>query len=181
MVLLGRLPHRSAFERYTLEDHRAAAAALRRVGARELADRSFATLSGGEKQHVLIARTLAQQADHLLLDEPTNHLDIRYQHDILELVRALDVTTIVVLHDLNLAARYCDSLLLLDRGDVVLSGLTDDVLNVATLESVYGVAVERLERNGCVQLIFGPASSRDRPGNGVRPSSCGDGGDEHPR
>ncbi len=57
---------------------------------------------------MLIARTLAQQADHLLLDEPTNHLDIRYQHEILQLVRSLDVTTVVVLHDLNLAARYCD-------------------------------------------------------------------------
>jgi iron complex transport system ATP-binding protein len=92
------------------------------VGARDLADRSFGTLSGGEKQRVLIARTLAQEADHLLLDEPTNHLDIRYQHDVLGLVRTLDVTTVVVLHDLNLAARYCDHLVLLDRGTVAAAG-----------------------------------------------------------
>ncbi len=161
MVLLGRSPHRSSLERYTRDDHRAAAAALRRVGARELADRAFATLSGGEKQRVLIARTLTQEADHLLLDEPTNHLDIRYQHEILELVRALDVTTIVVLHDLNLAARYCDTLILLDRGNVVRSGPTNDVLTADTLEAVYGVAVDCLERNGCVQLIFSPLSQRN--------------------
>jgi len=92
------------------------------VGARDLADRSFGTLSGGEKQRVLIARTLAQEADHLLLDEPTNHLDIRYLHDVLGLVRTLDVTTVVVLHDLNLAARYCDHLVLLDRGTVAAAG-----------------------------------------------------------
>jgi len=92
------------------------------VGARDLADRSFGTLSGGEKQRVLIARTLIQEADHLLLDEPTNHLDIRYQHDVLGLVRTLDVTTVVVLHDLNLAARYCDHLVLLDRGTVAAAG-----------------------------------------------------------
>ncbi|MGH3940271.1 MAG: ABC transporter ATP-binding protein [Pseudonocardiaceae bacterium] len=70
MVLLGRSPHRSSLQGYALEDHQIAAAALRRVGARHLADRVFATLSGGEKQRVLVARTLAQQADHLLLDEP---------------------------------------------------------------------------------------------------------------
>ena len=92
------------------------------MGARDLADRSFGTLSGGEKQRVLIARTLIQEADHLLLDEPTNHLDIRYQHDVLGLVRTLDVTTVVVLHDLNLAARYCDHLVLLDRGTVAAAG-----------------------------------------------------------
>ncbi|MGH3620680.1 MAG: ABC transporter ATP-binding protein [Sciscionella sp.] len=108
MVLLGRSPHRNTLASYTTDDHRLAAAALRRVGARELADRAFAELSGGEKQRVLIARTLAQQSQYLLLDEPTNHLDIRYQHQILQLVRTLGVTAIVVLHDLNRAARYCD-------------------------------------------------------------------------
>ncbi len=168
MVLLGRSPLRSALQGYTTADHQAAAAALRRVGARELADRVFGTLSGGEKQRVLIARTLAQEADHLLLDEPTNHLDIRYQHEILTLVRTLDVTTVVVLHDLNLAARYCDHLVLLDRGRVACGGPTDAVLVPEVLEPVYGIAVRRLVQPDCVQLIFQPLDSRtdmieDRP------------------
>ncbi|WP_347039672.1 ABC transporter ATP-binding protein [Glutamicibacter halophytocola] len=89
MVLLGRAPQRRALAAFTREDHQAVAAALSRVGARELANRRYATLSGGEKQRVLVARTLAQQADHLLLDEPTNHLDIRYQHELLRLVGQL--------------------------------------------------------------------------------------------
>ncbi|MGB6162324.1 MAG: ABC transporter ATP-binding protein [Pseudonocardiaceae bacterium] len=154
MVLLGRSPHRSAFENYHSEDHRIAAAALTRVGARHLADRNYGQLSGGEKQRVLIARTLAQQTDHLLLDEPTNHLDIRYQHEVLNLVRSIGVTTVVVLHDLNLAARYCDQLVLLDRGEVVRAGRPEDVLTPEILEPVYGVTVRRLSEPSCVQLIF---------------------------
>lgn len=159
MVLLGRAPLRSAFQSYTRDDHRQAASALRRVNARDLAERSFNTLSGGEKQRVLIARALAQEADHLLLDEPTNHLDIRYQHEILALVRTLAITTVVVLHDLNLAARYCDRLVLLDSGRVVSSGTPDAVLRPEVLESVYGVAVRRFEEPDCVQLVFRPRHS----------------------
>ncbi|GAA3587288.1 ABC transporter ATP-binding protein [Amycolatopsis ultiminotia] len=159
MVLLGRAPRRSMFQSYTKEDHRQAASALRRVGARDLAERSFSTLSGGEKQRVLIARALAQEANHLLLDEPTNHLDIRYQHEILTLVRSLSITTVVVLHDLNLAARYCDRLVLLDRGRVVSAGTPDEVLRPEVIEPVYRVSVQRLEEPDCIQLIFRPPSS----------------------
>ncbi|PZS40154.1 MAG: histidinol phosphatase [Pseudonocardiales bacterium] len=172
MVLLGRSPHRSAFENYTLQDHRIAASALARVGARHLADRNYGRLSGGEKQRVMIARTLAQQADHLLLDEPTNHLDIRYQHQVLDLVRGLRVTTVVVLHDLNLAARYCDRLVLLDRGKVVSAGRPPDVLTPEVLEPVYGVAVRTLSEPACVQLIF------QLPERGTAHDRCGEAGRE---
>ncbi|TQM38934.1 ABC transporter ATP-binding protein [Pseudonocardia cypriaca] len=163
MVLLGRSPHRRAFAPFTREDHRAVAAALSRVGARHLADRRYATLSGGERQRVLVARTLAQQAEHLLLDEPTNHLDIRYQHEILRLVGRLPVTTVVVLHDLNLAARYCDALVLLDRGRVVGAGSPEQVLTVEAVRAVYGMHVERVYGGGRMQLIFSPI---DEPGPG---------------
>lgn len=157
MVLLGRAPHRSALAAFRREDRRAVAAALTRVGARHLADRRYGTLSGGEKQRVLVARTLAQQADHLLLDEPTNHLDIGYQHELLRMVGRLGVTTVVVLHDLNLAARYCTRLVLLDGGRLVVAGTPDEVLTPETLHRIYGIHVERLTVGGCLQLVFSPA------------------------
>ncbi|MBL7499672.1 ABC transporter ATP-binding protein [Frankia sp. CNm7] len=158
-VLLGRSPHRSAFQGYTAADHELAASALRRVGARHLADRMFATLSGGEKQRVLIARALAQQADHLLLDEPTNHLDVRYQHEVLSLVRSLGTTAVVVLHDLNLAARYCDRLVLLDGGRVVCTGPPAQVCVPGVLEPVYGVRVRVVDDGAARQLVFAPKPS----------------------
>ncbi|GAA1852818.1 ABC transporter ATP-binding protein [Myceligenerans crystallogenes] len=156
LVLLGRSPHRGALASFDREDHRAVAAALTRVGARHLADRGYHTLSGGEKQRVLVARTLAQQADHLLLDEPTNHLDIRYQHELLRLVGQLGVTTVVVLHDLNLAARYCTTLVLLAAGRVVATGTPDEVLTPDLLHRVYEIRAERVTVNGCLQLVFSP-------------------------
>ncbi|APU16462.1 MULTISPECIES: ABC transporter ATP-binding protein [Actinoalloteichus] len=168
MVLLGRSPHRSALQAYTAEDHRIAATALTRVGMRDLADRSFATLSGGEKQRTLIARALAQEADHLLLDEPTNHLDVRYQHEVLHLVRTLGITTVVVLHDLNLAARYCDSLVLLDRGSVARSGPTPVVLTPEVVEPVYRVAVRLVDDGDCVQLVFRPQVDAASPQDAER-------------
>jgi iron complex transport system ATP-binding protein len=160
-VLLGRSPHLTTFQRPGRDDHRIAAHALTRVGVRHLADRTFAGLSGGEKQRVLIARALAQQADHLLLDEPTNHLDIRYQHEVLRLVRRLAVTTVVVLHDLNLAARYCDELVLLDAGRVAATGTVDAVLRKEVLEPVYGIGVQRITTDDGVQLLFRPLEPTD--------------------
>jgi iron complex transport system ATP-binding protein len=159
-VLLGRSPWVGAFQGYSRADRIAAAAALEHVGARALADRRFATLSGGERQRVLIARALAQQADHLLLDEPTNHLDIRYQHELLTLVRGLTTTTtVVVLHELNLAARYCDRLVLLDQGRVAAAGTVAEVLTPQVLEPVYKIPVRRTAAFGAVQLLFGPAAA----------------------
>jgi iron complex transport system ATP-binding protein len=163
MVLLGRVPHLRTFQRPSREDHVIAAEALERVGARRFAGRPVAELSGGERQRVLIARALVQQASHLLLDEPTNHLDIHYQHIILQLVRSLPVTTVVVLHDLNLAARYCDRLLLLDQGRVAATGTPDEVLRPAVLEPVYDIGVERTRHGGHVQLLFHPLDDPHEP------------------
>ncbi|GGR68780.1 iron complex transport system ATP-binding protein [Nocardioides luteus] len=158
MVLLGRTPHLSAFARAGARDLEIAAEALERVGATHLGPRSFAALSGGERQRVLIAQALAQEATHLLLDEPTNHLDIRYQHEVLSLVRKLGTTAVVVLHDLNLAARYCDDLVLLDRRRVAARGTVEEVLRPEILEPVYGIDIERLELRGEIHLLFRPAS-----------------------
>jgi iron complex transport system ATP-binding protein len=154
-VLLGRSPHLGALRRQSAADLDIAADALRRVGAEHLADRDIGDLSGGERQRVLIARALAQQASHLLMDEPTNHLDIHFQHEILALVRELGVTTVVVLHDLNLAARYCDRLVLLSRGAVAAAGTVDEVLRPDVLEPVYGIHVEPVRAgDGRLQLLF---------------------------
>jgi iron complex transport system ATP-binding protein len=164
MVLLGRGPHLSTFQRTGADDHRIAADSLDRVGATHLAHRPFAQLSGGERQRVLIARALTQQATHLLLDEPTNHLDIRYQHDVLGLVASLattDRTAVVVLHDLNLAARYCDDVVLLGEHRVVASGPVADVLQPDVLEPVYGIGIQRLDLDGHLHLLFHPHTSHD--------------------
>lgn len=110
IVLMGRNPYKGMFKQDTEEDFRLVAEALARVDMAAFARRSFLTLSGGEKQRVLIARALVQQARFLVLDEPTNHLDIHYQLEILELIKSLGVTTLAALHDLNLAAFYCDRL-----------------------------------------------------------------------
>ena len=141
MVMLGRVPHRRSFDRDRGEDREIVADAMQRVGAAGLANRSFHSLSGGEKQRVLIARAIAQQADHLLLDEPTNHLDVRYQVEVLELVRSLGVTVLAALHDLNLASLFCDSVHLLASGHLDQHGAPNDVLTAASVERVYGAAV----------------------------------------
>jgi iron complex transport system ATP-binding protein len=154
-VLLGRIPHRGDLARFTAEDRRVAGQALARVGAASLADRRLDQLSGGERQRVAIARCLAQETATLLLDEPTNHLDIRYQHEVLRLVRTLGITTVIVLHDLNLAARFCDEVALLHATRIVAHGSADEVLRPEVLAPVYGLAVKRIELDGSIHLIFG--------------------------
>jgi iron complex transport system ATP-binding protein len=142
MVLMGRNPHKGMFDRDTDTDFQLVQEALHRVDMASFAQRSFLTLSGGEKQRVLIARALVQQARFLVLDEPTNHLDIHYQLSILELVRQVRVTTIAALHDLNLAAYYCDRLYVLKQGQVVESGTPEQVLRPDLIREVYGVGAE---------------------------------------
>ena len=153
-VMLGRTPHLGLFHTHSRQDDAIVAQALHRVGAQHLASHEFAALSGGEKQRVMIARALSQEADYLLMDEPTNHLDVHYQHEVLRLIHGLDLSTAVVLHDLNLAARYCDRLILLDRGRVRATGTPDQVLVPELLAPIYGVHFERTRADdGGLQLL----------------------------
>ena len=99
----------------------------------------FSTLSGGEQQRVVLARALAQQTPCLILDEPTNHLDIQHQLQIMELIRSLDKTVLLAVHDLNLAAVYCDRLFALQGGKLVGSGTPQELLTPAFIEKVYHV------------------------------------------
>ncbi|MCS7480183.1 ABC transporter ATP-binding protein [Umezawaea endophytica] len=156
VVAMGRLPHKGAFDRDTERDHDLVTDALRRVDAGHLAERSFLTLSGGERQRVLIARALVQEPDVLVLDEPTNHLDIRHQLDVLALVRGLGLTVLMVLHDLNLAAAYCDRVHVLDGGRVVAGGKPADVLTPDLVQAVFGVRAHLVQHpvSGVPQLLF---------------------------
>lgn len=158
IVMMGRNPHKGMWDRDQALDYALVEDALRRVGMEAFAQRSFRTLSGGEKQRVLVARVLAQQAKFLILDEPTNHLDIRYQLEILTLVKQVQVTTLAALHDLNLAAHYCDRLFLMQDGRVVASGKPADVLEPERIRQVYHVDahVERHPLTGQLQVVFFP-------------------------
>jgi iron complex transport system ATP-binding protein len=139
IVLMARGPHKRLLEQDTPDDHQLVATALRRVGIESLSERMFDTLSGGEKQRVVIARALAQAPRVFVLDEPTTHLDLGHQHQVLDLIRELRLTTIAALHDLNLAAAYCDRVFVLHRGSIRARGTPSEVLTAALVEEVYGV------------------------------------------
>jgi iron complex transport system ATP-binding protein len=142
VVRLGRIPHRGSWSGDAAADDQAVERALRETGTASLRARRWRTLSGGEQQRVQIARALAQEPRELLLDEPTNHLDVRHQLDLLALVRRLPLTTVVALHDLNLAAMHCDRLVVLRAGRVVAAGTPAEVLTPALIADVYEVGAD---------------------------------------
>ncbi len=148
MVLLGRSPYRKSYEAFTKEDYSIARDALQSIGMLPFANRSFNALSGGEKQRVLIARSLAQQAEIYILDEPTNHLDVHYQWNLMELIRKLNATILGVFHEMNLAAYYCDELIVLDHGRIVEYGTPKEVLTSKLLSDVFGVKAEVVSLQG---------------------------------
>ncbi|GGS35758.1 ABC transporter ATP-binding protein [Actinokineospora fastidiosa] len=139
VVSLGRTPFRDRWRGLSAADHAIVDAALEHVDLTGLRDRHWNTLSGGERQRAHIGRALAQRPWAILLDEPTNHLDIRHQLDLMELLASSDQTVLVALHDLAMAARYCDRLVLLSDGAVVADGTPEEVLTGERLREVYEV------------------------------------------
>jgi iron complex transport system ATP-binding protein len=143
IVLMGRNPHLSRFELETPRDRQVAERAMLRTRTLTLADRLIGTLSGGERQRVLIARALTQEPRLLLLDEPTANLDIQHQIGILglvqELIRQDGLGVVAAVHDLELAARYCDRLVLMSEGAVLATGTPDQVLTPEKLRAAYDV------------------------------------------
>lgn len=155
MVLMGRSPYKGLLDRDQLDDYEIARHALAQVGLSDFEIRNFNTLSGGEQQRVILARALAQRTECLVLDEPTNHLDIKYQLELMTIVKRLDATVVSAIHDLNLAAIYCDRIIALKDGHIVCSGTPQDVLSSDTIRHIYGVsAMVQTLPDGRLNIIY---------------------------
>ena len=146
LVSRGRYPHQGWFGRHSSDDDAVVTTALESTGVAELADRPVAELSGGQRQRVWIAMVLAQQTDIVLLDEPTTFLDVRHQLDLLDLLTELNhdrgTTVAMVLHELNLAARYADHLVVMSAGRIVAEGAPSDVLTREVVDEAFGLRAQ---------------------------------------
>jgi iron complex transport system ATP-binding protein len=180
-VALGRTPHRGTFAALDSDDREAIEHALHLTGMTGFRTRSWRSLSGGEQQRAQLARALAQQPDVIVLDEPTNHLDVRYQLDVLALLASLDTTVVTALHDLNLAARFCDRVAVLADGRIQAAGSPDEVLTAELIRAVYAVdaVVETSPHTGSATATFlrvaeppsvhrGPTRAPRVPSDGIR-------------
>ena len=143
LVCFGRYPWKGAFGRYSRDDYAIVDEAIEKVGLNAFSDRFVATLSGGERQRAWVAMLLAQQSQCILLDEPTSALDVAHQHELLALIRELNqtlgLTVIMVLHDVNMAAKFSDHLIALHSGKVIASGSPKELMTPETLMQIYGM------------------------------------------
>ncbi|QGT78201.1 ATP-binding cassette domain-containing protein [Guyparkeria halophila] len=152
LVGFGRYPWHGLLGRFTADDRRRVDTALRMTDTEAFADRAVDTLSGGERQRVWLAMLLAQESDFLLLDEPLSALDIAHQVEVLELIRRLSrelgLSVVIVLHDINMAARFCDQLVAMHGGGLLVRGTPGQLMDSATLRSIYGVSMQVLTPPG---------------------------------
>lgn len=156
VVLMGRSPYKKMLDRDGPEDYEIARRALSVVGLAGFEERSFATLSGGEQQRVILARALTQQTECMILDEPTNHLDIKYQMEIMDIVKSLRLTVVAAIHDLNIAALYCDRLIALKEGKIVGEGTPQSLLTADFIRRLYDVEaiVETRPDSGRIYVVY---------------------------
>jgi iron complex transport system ATP-binding protein len=170
IVRMGLLPHKSLLSRQTADDDKSISDAISRVGLDNKVKQTFNSLSGGEQQRGLIARALVQKAALIILDEPVNHLDIYYQHQVLKLLRSLahklNITVVMSLHDLNLAANYCDHLCLLDEGKMVSQGTPEQVLTSERLQQVFKIPcqIRHDDNNAAFRVDFYPPDEVEMDG-----------------
>ena len=162
VVLMGRSPHKRTMERDNAQDYAIVARALETVGMSDMAKRSFSTLSGGEQQRVILARALAQQTPCLILDEPTNHLDIKYQLQLLDIVKGLHKTVISAIHDLNIAAMYCTWLVVMKDGQIVTQGTPRQILTPELIRQVYEVEARvSTDERGILRILYYPKTQEE--------------------
>lgn len=155
VVLLGRTPYKGITEGNNKEDKEIAYRAMEETGVAGMAKRSYSLLSGGEQQRVMLARALTQETPCLILDEPTNHLDITYQIQIMDLVSSRNLTVVAAIHDLNMAALYCDTIVAMKRGRIVAEGTPAEILTAERIWELYHVRAEVFSRkDGRPAVIF---------------------------
>ncbi|GAB17431.1 putative ABC transporter ATP-binding protein [Gordonia effusa NBRC 100432] len=172
VIDLGRLPHRRSWSGASSTDIEAVARAASITGLADRLDQRYSSLSGGERRRVQIARAFASRPEVLILDEPTNHLDVQYQYEVLRLSTSLAATTIVSLHDLNLAAAFCDDVVLMADGRIRATGSASDVLTESLIDEVYGMRaqVNRDEHGLWVRIVHGEANQSHQ---NAQPSQSG--------
>ncbi|OEE31153.1 iron ABC transporter substrate-binding protein [Vibrio genomosp. F10 str. ZF-129] len=143
LVCFGRYPWKGVFGRYSKADYQLVDDAIKKVGLEAFSGRYVATLSGGERQRAWVAMLLAQQSQCLLLDEPTSALDVAHQHELLALIRDLNqtlgLTVIMVLHDINMAAKFSDEIIALHSGQVIAQGTPKELMTPDVLQQIYGM------------------------------------------
>ena len=151
---MGRYPHKSRFGNYTKQDIAIAQSYMEHIGITHLADEQVQHLSGGELQRTFIAKALTQEPTILLLDEPTNHLDLKYKLALMKELQHFEGTVIVVLHDIQLAAIYCDNIVLMNKGRIIKTGTPQEVLTPELLEPVFEIPFTTTLENGIYRIQY---------------------------
>ena len=156
VVEMGRYPHKNTLESYSKHDLEIVDRVLYEMKLDNYRERSFNTLSGGEKQRVLIARLLVQESKFIILDEPTNHLDIGHQIEIMNIIKKMGVTVLSAIHDMNMAAIYCDKLVIMKKGEVITQGSVEETLTSEMLKDLFNVDAEIHDLKGRKHVIYNP-------------------------
>lgn len=156
IILMGRFPYHSIFcgDHDLEKDVELMKKYLNIVGLTEQENQPFKTLSGGEKQRVLLARALVQEGNLLILDEVTNHLDIGYQYKVLEILKNLNMTIISAIHDLNLVMKFCDYVVLIDKGRVIMEGKPKDIITTENLKNIFKIDAQIIEKENSYVIDY---------------------------